>query len=324
MADFQRVLVTGATGFVGSHLRGPLAELIPRAEFRLMTRHKGAPLKLPWVAGELTAPDEVDKLFESFRPDLVVHLAAQASIVAANSAPADAWLTNVGGAIALARATARHAPSATVFNVSSGDVYGKTLNAGPANERSELCPISTYGLTKQVAEMAFEDILPESARLVTVRPFNHTGPGQSGTYVIPAFAHQIVGLMNGTLEPPLRVGNLDAERDFLDVRDVVSAYLSLIRQSDTLPTRAVYNVSSGRPIKMSRILDVMLSMADRPIIIERDQLRMRAFEIARSTGDSTKLRKTTGWMPRYTIEQTARDMIGNAEFNKQYKENDLQ
>jgi GDP-4-dehydro-6-deoxy-D-mannose reductase len=308
MADFQRVLVTGASGFVGSHLRGPLAQLLPNAEFRLMTRSTRLPLELPWAAGELTEPDEIEKVFKSFRPDLIVHLAAQASIVAANNAPGDAWLTNVGGAIALARAVARHAPSATVLNVSSGDVYGKTLNAGPVKETSELCPISTYGRTKQVAEIAFEDILPESARLITVRPFNHTGPGQSKDFVVPAFAHQIVAIKRASFPTPMRVGNLDAERDFLDVRDVVGAYVNLIRQSDVLPRRAVYNVSSGRTVRMSRILDLLLSMADRPIVVERDPDRMRASEIQRSVGDSSLIRGVTGWSDRYTIEQTLRDI----------------
>lgn len=308
MADFQRVLVTGASGFVGRHLRGPLVELLPKAEIRLMTRPGRGPQPPPWVAGELTDTDGIDRLFGSFRPDLVVHLAAQASIVTSNNAPAGAWSTNVGGSIALARAVVRHTPEAMVLNVSSGDVYGKTLNAGPAKESSELRPISTYGRTKEVAESAFDDILPESARLITVRPFNHTGPGQTADFVVPAFAQQIVRILNGTLDAPLRVGNLEAERDFLDVRDVVSAYMNLIRQSNILPMRAVYNVSSGKTVKMSQILDLLLSMADRPIAVERDLNRLRASEIQRSVGDSSLIRRVTGWSDGYSLDQTLRDI----------------
>jgi GDP-4-dehydro-6-deoxy-D-mannose reductase len=304
---FRRALITGGGGFVGRYLRVALAAALPEADI-ILTTHKGARAN-SWVAADLTDSATVNALAEEYRPDLVVHLAAQSSSGSSAGVGGQTWRVNVGGAIALAEGLARHSPDVTVLNISSSEVYGQSFLDGPVKEHAELRPLSVYGKTKAAAESVFADILPDTAKLITVRPFNHTGPGQDERFVVPSLAAQIARIERGEQAPPLRVGNLGSEREFLDVRDVVRAYAGLIEHAETLPMRAVFNVATGRAVRISEILSRLQAMARRHIPVEQDPARMRVSDIPRATGDASAIRAAIGWAPEIELNEMLRDVL---------------
>jgi GDP-4-dehydro-6-deoxy-D-mannose reductase len=306
---FRRVLITGGGGFVGRYLRAALPAVLPEANI-VLTTHNSAKARTNWVRADLTDSVRVDALAEDYRPDLVVHLAAQSSSGSSAGVGGETWRVNVSGAIALAEGLARHSPEATVLNVSSSAVYGQSFLEGPVTEDSDLRPLSVYGRTKAAAESVFADILPGTARLITVRPFNHTGPGQDERFVVPSLAAQIARIERGEQAPLLRVGNLESERDFLDVRDVVRAYAGLIERATTLPMRSVFNVASGRAVPVSDILSRLHSMATRHISVEQDPARLRVSDIPRAVGDASAIRAAISWSPTIELDEMLCDVLG--------------
>jgi GDP-4-dehydro-6-deoxy-D-mannose reductase len=305
---FRRVLITGGGGFVGRYLIAALEEGLTGADFICTTRKEHIE-DCTWFTADLTAPSAVNACVREYRPDLVVHLAAQSSIGLSAGASVNTWRVNAGGAITLAEALARHSPYVTVLNVSSSEVYGQSFLDGPVTERAALRPISVYGRTKAVAESAFNDILPDTARLITVRPFNHTGPGQDERFVVPSLAAQISRIERDEQEPPLLVGNLDSHRDFLHVLDVVRAYVALIEHAGILPMRSVFNVASGDAVPISEILLRLRMMAKRPIAVEQDPQRIRPSDIPRAVGDALAIRAAVGWTPEVGLDQTLQDVL---------------
>lgn len=307
---FGRVLVTGGTGFVGGHLCPLLAQAWPHAQRRLLVR-PGEGTERPGFERrpvDLCDAGALEEEVARFRPDLVVHLAAQSSVGAARDATGQTWRVNVGATLALAQACARHAPAATLFFASTAEVYGASLNEGPADESAVPRPANCYGRSKWAAEMALGDVLGPEATLVIARSFNHTGPGQDTRFAVPAFAAQIAGIEGGALTPELRVGNLEARRDFLDVRDVVEAYVAMIR---TAPKsgRDVFNVASGVGRRIGDVLEGLRALSTRPFAILLDPARDRPAEIASAVGRADKLRARTGWAPRVDWDATLRDVL---------------
>jgi GDP-4-dehydro-6-deoxy-D-mannose reductase len=308
---FSRILVTGADGFVGKHLV-PALRSMSHAEFFVTTGLAlGAAGAGPSMAFDLLEPAQVEHAIEKIRPDLIVHLAGQASVgLAATTARAAAatWAVNFGGAFAIARAVERLAPDCAVFFVSSAEVYGRSLARGPATEETPVEPISAYARSKAAAEWMLADALPTSSRLITVRPANHTGAGQATNFVAPAFAQQIAQLeLVGGGE--IRVGNLESERHFLDVRDVVTAYLGLLARAAQLPQRSLFNVASEAPVRVGILLDQLRAASQAAIRIATDPNRMRGDEIPRAEIDTSRLRAETGWRPKYSLDETLRSVL---------------
>ncbi len=234
---YARVLITGAAGFVGRWLAPALQAAYPASAFAALLRQSSdtCPGWTPFYV-DLDDGEAVAEAVRCWRPDLVVHLAAQSSAGRAKDiSDRTTWRTNAVGALNLATAVARIAPGATLLNVSTGEVYGSSFKNGPASETTPVSPRSVYARSKAAAEAIFEDVLPRETRLVTVRPFNHTGPGQDERFVLPSFAAQIARIEAGLIAPKLLVGDISVERDFLDVRDVIDAYLLILEGAQSLP-----------------------------------------------------------------------------------------
>ena len=304
MSGYPRILITGASGFVGRWLAPALQAAYPASAFAAILHHPKDTCP-GWTTFylDLVDAEAIREAVRAWKPDLVVHLAAQSSIGRAPRLAEETWRINAVGALNLAAAVARLAPETMVFNVSSGEVYGSSFLNGPASETTPISPGSIYARSKAAAEAIFEDVLPRESRLVTVRPLNHTGAGQDERFVLPSFAAQIARIEAGLVAPKLLVGDTGVERDFLDVRDVIDAYLLILAGAKSLPQRSLFNVASGQPHRISDLLDLMVRTSTRPIEVEIDSARFRPAQIPRAVGDATALRRNFGWAPKRSVDE---------------------
>ncbi len=288
----MRVFVTGAGGFVGGHL-------VPRL------RRDGHDVAATDIELDVSDADAVADAVAGFRPDAIVHLAAVSSVAQSHRQPTLTYRVNFLGTCSVLGAAARHAPDARVLLVGSADEYGSAEpGAPPFTEASPLRPGSPYSRTKAAAGLLGTDFAARGLDVVRTRAFNHTGPGQSDVFVVSSFARQLAEIECGKREPRLRVGNLDSVRDFLDVRDVVEAYVRLLAPG--VPA-GVYNVASGRGLRVGEILDRLCGMATRRPAIETDPERVRPTD--HSVGDASRLRAATGWEPRVSFDDTLAELL---------------
>lgn len=302
----RRVLVTGAGGFVARHLIPRLRAAFPEAALTLCGP---GPDLTPLDVADAAA---VDALVAAVRPDACVHLAAVSAIPAARRAPDLAWRVNLLGTLALAGAVLRHAPDCTFLFVSSADMYGRSFRSGlPLDESAVLAPTNTYAATKAAADLALGAMLADGLRLVRVRPFNHTGAGQSPDFVVPAFARQVMRVAAGLQPPVLRVGALDPLRDFLDVRDVCAAYVACLGRGDALEPGLILNIASGVPRRVGDILADLLRLAGVQATVETKDALLRTADIPTATGNAARARRLLGWQPAIAWEDTLRDVLAD-------------
>jgi GDP-4-dehydro-6-deoxy-D-mannose reductase len=242
---------------------------------------------------------------EALRPELIVHLAAIASPAQAARAPELTYRVNFLGTRSVLEAAARHAAGARVLLVCSADAYGSSPPGSPPfSEAAPLRPASPYARSKAAGELLGGAYAARGLDVVSTRSFNHSGPGQAEAFVLSSFAKQAVEIAAGLREPLLRVGNLDSVRDFLDVEDVVRAYLALC---DPAAPAGVYNVASGRGVRVGDALDLILRLAGVSPAVEADPERHRPTDHA--VGDASRLRRVTGWEPRIALEETLRRVV---------------
>ena len=254
---------------------------------------------------DVTDPAAAAEVFGAVRPDVCVHLAGVAAPAAAAAAPDRAWAVNLHGALNIGAAILAAAPACRLLFVSSAEVYGGSFRAGLAvDERAPLVPLTVYAATKAAAELGLGAMAAQGLRLLRLRPFNHTGAGQTDAFVAPAFAAQIAGIEAGRLPPVLKVGALTPERDFLDVRDVCAAYAAAIAGFDTLPPNTVLNIASGQGVRIGDLLGMLLAEARCAITVEEDPARLRPVEIPRAVGDAGLARRLLGWAPCYSLPET--------------------
>jgi GDP-4-dehydro-6-deoxy-D-mannose reductase len=254
----------------------------------------------------VTDPAAVSAGVREFRPTHVFNLAGLAAPAAAAADPRAAWQVHVQGVLNLAQAILDYAPDCWLLNAGSGLVYGESAKPGlPLDENALLVPVDEYAVTKAAADLALGALTRRGLKCIRFRPFNHTGAGQSGAFVIPAFAMQIAQIEAGLAAPVIRVGNLDAERDFLDVRDVADAYALVVQSAETLgESGLILNIASGIPQRIGDILERLLGQSRVAIAVEQDPARLRPSDLPRIIGDSSRLRKKLGWAPRYSFDDT--------------------
>jgi GDP-4-dehydro-6-deoxy-D-mannose reductase len=305
-------MLTGGTGFVGGHLAPLITRRFPHYRRLMIVSSKREFRDDPhwqFELADLTDESATESLVAMVKPDIIIHMAAQSSVGQAQHAAEATWRVNVIGSFNLARAVGRHAPAGLVLFTSTGDVYGASCLAGPADESTPPAPANAYAFSKLAAERIFQDILPPETRLIITRAFNHSGAGQDERFVLPSLASQIVRAERGVAEPVLRVGNLAAERDFLHVTDVVEAYVALIEQAETLPMRTLVNVASGETWALSAILDLMLLKSRIDVSVVPDPARMRPSDTPRMVGEGSRLRDLTGWAPTLGVEAIVDDLL---------------
>jgi GDP-4-dehydro-6-deoxy-D-mannose reductase len=290
-----KVLITGAGGFVGRHLTAAL-----RAD------RPGWVLDVPGGRAELDVTDAaaVELRVDDARPDMVVHLAAVTTVNAAAQDPDRARRVILEGARNLVHALRSRAPAAHLLLVSSGEVYGESLNAAiPVNEAAPLRPAHPYAASKAAAETLVSEAAAAGLSAAIARPFNHTGPGQSEAFVAPSFAGQIARIEAGLAPPVIEVGDLDDERDFLDVADVVAAYQLLLERRADPAARAIFNVASGEAVRIGDLLERLLALARLRIAVRVNPERLRRSPMRRMIGDPSRLR-SLGWAPKRALDQT--------------------
>jgi len=308
-----RVLVTGAGGFVGGHLLEFLRAAHPELAVSGCVRpHGGA--SLPAGATRLIEADlddaaATEALIDEVQPDRVVHLAGQSSVHQSWADPGATLRTNLLGVVHLLDGLRRLGRPARVLVVGSSEEYGVVSRAQlPVGEAAPLRPNSPYAVSK-VAQglLALQYSEPGRLEVVLTRTFPHTGPGRGEAFAESSFARQLAEIAAGRRPPVLRVGNLDAERDFTDVRDVVRAYWELIERG---VLGQVYNVCSGRGVTIGGVLERLIRLAGVKVEVSQDAARLRPSDIPAIVGDPGRLQAATGWQPEIPLERTLRDLFG--------------
>jgi len=310
----MRVLITGVTGFVGPYLAAELAAE-PEVELFGMALDAGGaqaggalPSGITILLGDVTDDASIRTVLEEARPDVVFHLAGASSGAAAWHRPVACYEVNAVGTLRLLEGIRRLGLAATTIVASSGEVYGSADDeAHPLTEDSPLRPLSPYAASKASQDLvAAQYPRAYGMRVIRLRLFNHTGPRHPEQFVASSFARQIARIERGLQEPVLEVGNLDARRDFVDVRDVARAYRLAVR-SDV--TGDVFNVCSGRAVSIRRILELLLGLARCEVVVHPDPERMRPADIPLLLGDPRRFREATGWVPEIPLEQSLSDLL---------------
>jgi GDP-4-dehydro-6-deoxy-D-mannose reductase len=294
----RRILITGATGFVGPYVQAACAQKFPGAEII-----KGG--------ADISDRAAVRAMLAAVLPEVVIHLAGVASVPAARADPDRAFAVNFSGALNIAQVLLDICPQTLLLNAGSSECYGDSFRAGVMlDETAAFAPMNIYAASKAAADLALGALAAEAGlRLVRLRSFNHTGPGQSPSYVIPAFAAQIAKIQAGSQAPVMHVGNLTAERDFLDVRDVAAAFAYAIAQCEGLERGAVFNLASGTPRRVGDILSQLIAASGLQIEVRVDPALMRPVDILRAAGDAAKARRLLGWAPAIAFETTLAEVL---------------
>lgn len=301
-----RALVTGASGFVGPHLVAALEA--GGHEVWTTDRSPAARPDLQHTVCDLGDDGSVRRLVESTQPDWLFHLASHSSVAHSFAHPQEVLVGNLGSTCNLLEAVRTKASKAKVLVVGSAEQYGVVAEAEqPIRENQPFRPASPYAVSKVAQEyLALQYATTWGIEIVVARSFNHSGPGQSDRFVLPAFARQIAACEKGLQEPVLRVGNLDVWRDFLDVRDVVRAYILLVERGES---GTAYNVCRGEAFRIHDLLDGLRSRSRVELRVETDPERWRPADLPMLRGDSGRLRLATGWEPGIDMETTLTDLL---------------
>ncbi len=299
-------LVVGAGGFVGPYLTSHL-----RSVGREVVALDAVPGDDVDEVCDICSPPELEDAIARIAPRRVFHLAAQSSPRVAREHPAETYRINVQGTLNLLVALRRRAPGCRVLFTSTSTVYGHVPpEAVPLREERRPYPPGPYESSKQLAETLC-GILGADGRIevVVVRPFNHTGPGQSPHFVVPALVRRVAEVALGTTEPLIETGNLHPRRDFTDVRDVVRAYRGIL---DRAPSGSVVNVCSGHARSIRSLVEDLLRLAGVDAEVRIDPAKQRPYDVEVVRGDTRRLAELLGWTPAPLGDRTLQEMLAEA------------
>ncbi|HVF61151.1 MAG TPA: GDP-mannose 4,6-dehydratase [Thermoanaerobaculia bacterium] len=311
----MRVLITGITGFAGSHLAEFLLQEHPEVEVFGTHRWRSRMENLDHIDGgvqlleaDLRDYSSIQQALERSRPDAIFHLAAQSFVPSSWTAPNETLTTNVQGQVNLFEAIRALRLDPVVQIACSSEQYGMVYpHEVPITEDNPLRPLSPYAVSKVAQDLlGYQYFQSYGLKVIRTRGFNHTGPRRGHPFVTSNFCRQVAAIEQGLQEPVIRVGNLDAIRDFTDVRDMVRAYWMAVERGRP---GEVYNIASGHGISIRELLQMIVGLAKVKVDVEVDPDRLRPSDVEILIGDSSKFRADTGWEPRIPFEQTVADLL---------------
>lgn len=311
----MNVLITGITGFTGSHL----AEyMIKQPDVRVFGTVRGRhrqlefinPIKnkLTLLECDLTDTNSVVQTIEDSQPDMVFHLAAQSFVPTSWRAPQETFNSNVNGTLNILEVIRKSKFEPKILITGSSEEYGLVKpEEAPIKETNQLRPLSPYAVSKVAQDLlGYQYHQSYGMKIVRTRSFNIIGPRSGAKIVSADFARQVAEIEKYSKETVMYVGNLEAQRDFVDVRDVVRAYSLALEKCKY---GEVYNVCSEKTVKIKYILDTFLKLSDKKITITEDSTRMRPSDVPLLLGDCSKFKKETNWKPEYDIDTSLRDVL---------------
>lgn len=308
----MKALVTGISGFVGSHMAEFLLQQNVEVTGTIRQRSRMDHIKhlkeIRLVECELRDPFSVEHLIKEIKPDLIFHLAAQSFVPTSWNSPIDTIHNNVAGQVNIMEALRRFDLSCKMQVACSSEEYGHVEpHETPIRETNPLRPLSPYAVSKVAQDyLGYQYYKSYGLPIIVTRTFNHTGPRRGENFVTSNFAKQIAQIEKGVKPPVLYVGNLSAKRDFTDVRDVVRAYWLALEKGTPGET---YNIASGRCCTIREMLDLLLSFSNVNITIEEDPSRLRPSDVEILLGDYAKFQEATGWKPEIPFETTVKDLL---------------
>jgi GDP-4-dehydro-6-deoxy-D-mannose reductase len=309
----KKALITGITGFVGSHL----AELLLNEGYEVYgtTRPRSKTENIDSIIRRLKLYDadlldshSLYTILTEIKPDYIFHLAAQSFVQSSWASPANTIEINVVGTVHLFEAIRRAGIEPVIQIAGSSEEYGLVYpDEVPVKEENPLRPLSPYAVSKVAMDyLGYQYYQSYKMKIVRTRAFNHTGPRRGEVFAESNFAKQIALIEKGKQEPVIFVGNLEAERDYTDVRDTIRAYLLSVQKCDY---GDVYNIATGKAVKIKKVLEILLSMSKIKVEIKEDKSRLRPSDVPILIGDATKFRKATGWKPEIPFEKTMEDLL---------------
>ena len=310
----MRALITGITGFVGSHLAEYLLdqnyEVFGSVRWRSKRdniAHLEEAKSVKLFETDIKDPLSVRQTITEARPDEIYHLAAQSFVPASWSAPAETLDTNIQGQLNILEATREVVPDARVHVVGSSEEYGLVHpHEVPITEDQPLRPLSPYGVSKVAQDMlGWQYFQSFGMNVIRTRAFNHTGPRRGEVFVTSNFAKQLAEIKKGKRKPVMKVGNLEAKRDFTDVRDTIQAYHLVLTKGEP---GMVYNICSGTGRSIQSMLDLLLEISGLDVSVEQDPLRMRPSDVMVLEGSYERVKEALGWEPVIPFEQTMKDL----------------
>ena len=309
----MKVLITGITGFVGSHLaefllkKGMTVYGIERWRSKKdNVEHLKEKIHLLYC--DMRDATAIHEVIFKVKPERIFHLAAQSFVPTSWIAPAETLTTNIIGELNLFEAVRQSRLKPTIQIACSSEEYGVVYpNELPVKETNPLRPLSPYGVSKVGQDLlGYQYFKSYGLKVIRTRAFNHTGPRRGDVFMTSNFAKQIAMIEKGLQPPVILVGNLKPRRDFTDVRDVVRAYWLATEKGKP---GEVYNICSGKDYSVGQVLGHLLKMAQKKIKVRQDPKRLRPSDVMRLLGDSTKFRKATGWRPKIPFTQTLEDLL---------------
>ncbi|MGI0088369.1 MAG: GDP-mannose 4,6-dehydratase [Nitrosotalea sp.] len=311
----MKILITGITGFVGSHLADYVYEKQSGVEIHGGTRWRSNLQNIKQLEGKISLHDlelrdskSVEGVIEKVKPDKIFHLAAQSYVMTSYEAPADTLETNIIGTLNLLEAVRKVKIDPVVYVCSSSEVYGQVLpDEIPIKETNQLRPASPYAVSKVGEDrLAYQYFKSYGIKTVISRAFTHTGPRRGDVFAESSFAKQISEIENGKRDPVVMVGNLDSIRTFLDVRDIVEAYWLMTEKCDY---GEVYNIGGNTTMKVGEMLEMMIKMSNKKISVKQDPARLRPSDVTLQIPDISKFVNKTGWKAKIPVEKTFRDLL---------------
>lgn len=310
----MRVLITGITGFAGSHLADYCLER-GGIDVHGLIRWRSRTENIEHLTGRVTLHEcdlrdagSTREVMENVKPDRIFHLAAQSYVPTSWRAPSESLTTNVLGQLHVFEAVRKLGLKCRIQLACSSEEYGMVHEDElPIKEDNPLRPLSPYAVSKVAQDMlGYQYYMSYGTDVIRTRGFNHTGPRRGPVFVCSDFAKQIVDIERGVKKPVIEVGNLEATRDFTDVRDMVKGYFLALEKGKP---GEVYNICQEKSWRIRDILDMLLAHSKKEIEIKVDKSRLRPSDVPNLLGDCSRFKKDTGWKPEIPFDRTLEDIV---------------